>query len=186
MTKFKRTNICSNTRLKLFFETRMKRKELTVAQGHANPERKASLEEAIATLQRTQRILTDQWTKPIDAVLEPLNGRASAHTLTGSSIVDTMIWVEGRLARDGVPLAQRKGVRVEIIGGVPTTKSYARKAHTAATNRVVLERTGTNWWMTECERIDRWAGPGGDEKVRIFLTDEAKQAVIKHALREYE
>ena len=186
MKKFKKVNVVPVGRLRLYIETLIKRKQVhKVFQNTTDPERSQELEKAMGQLDRTMRILVDQWTPQVDAVLEPLNGRATKHTLSGNDIAHTIVDVERQLERDGVPLKDRKGITVEIVGGVPTTKSYARKAHTAVTNRVVLQRTGTNWWMIECDRLDRWAGPGGEEKIQIYLTEDAKTAIIRKALSGY-
>jgi len=187
MKPFKKVNVTSASRLRLYLEDLAMRKKVhKVLQTTSDPERAQELEKTLGQLDRTLRILIDQWIKPVDAALDLINGRAVKHTLSGNDIAHTIVDVERQLARDGVSLKDRKGIRIVILGGVPTTKSYARKAHTAVTNRVVLERTGTNWWMTECERIDRWAGPGGEEKISVYLTEAAKQAVIKQALSGYE
>jgi hypothetical protein len=123
----------------------------------------------------------------INDALATVNGKATSHTYTRSSelvaIADT---IEARLEQHGVPQKLRAGIEVTALSVVPTAKAYNRTSRTAIATQVTLTRGTSAWYITGIGRVDRYTGPGGDEKISVKLTDAAREAVIKHALEAFE
>jgi phytoene dehydrogenase-like protein len=120
--------------------------------------------------------------------LEAVNGKARTHCYTtAGELVRIADAIERKLERHGVALKIRPGVTVVAISGVPTSKSYARKgSRSAIATRVVLERGASAWYVTNIERQERYTGPGGDEKIKVTMTDAVREAVIRNALSDFE
>jgi phytoene dehydrogenase-like protein len=120
--------------------------------------------------------------------LEAVNGKARTHCYTtAGELVKIADAIERKLERHGVPIKSRPGVTVTAISGVPTAKAYARKgSRSAIATRVVLERGSSAWYVTNIERQERYTGPGGDEKIKVTMTDAVREAVIKNALSDFE
>lgn len=115
-------------------------------------------------------------------VLDEVNGRATTHTYGPSDIRTLVIDAEKRLAASGVTVANRPGTRVIAISAVPTSKAYARAARGAMATKVVLTRTTSAWVLTSAEKFERYAGPGGGEKITTEISEAAKADIVKSAL----
>lgn len=120
--------------------------------------------------------------------LDAVNGKATAHTYQFcSQILDLVLLAEKRLIKHNVPQNARAGTVVTALSAVPTANAYARKgSKTAIATKVVIERTSTGWFLTAVERVERYTGPGGDEKITIALTDDGIEAVTKNALGDFK
>lgn len=121
-----------------------------------------------------------QSTDKIAAALESVNGRAAAHTMLSCAVENLADRVESDLASRGVPKKLWRGVRVRFRPAGPG-KAYSRKARHVVSTRVTLERGPSGWFMVACERSEPWAD--APEKYVLTLTDAAKAAVLKYALR---
>ncbi len=123
----------------------------------------------------------------IHAALSDVNGKATAHTYTTvGALIDIASDIEAKLERHGVPLADRVGVTVSALSAVPTSKSYNRQSRSAIATRVTFLRGTSAWYVTGMERVERYTGPGGDEKIKATLPDAARDAVIRNALADFE
>ena len=121
----------------------------------------------------------------LEGALEAANGKAAAHTYIVSNIRAHVLNIEKQLGKSGIPASRRSGIKVTLKSGVPTAKAYARNSRTAIATQVELLRGTDAWFVTNIARIERYTGPGGDEKVDIVLTPDATKAVIDHALSGY-
>jgi len=121
----------------------------------------------------------------LEFLTDEVNGAASAHTYTSDDIMMIIRNCEEQLRRHNVPLTARKGVKITALSGVPTAKAYAQKSRSAIATRVYLERTSGAWYVTKVERAERWTGPGGAEEVAWDLPEDAKQAILKNAMKDF-
>jgi hypothetical protein len=125
----------------------------------------------------------------IDAVrsaLDGVNGKATAHTYTTArELVAIADAIERKLEKHGVALKDRSGVKITATSGVPTAKAYNKQARSAIATRVTFERGGSAWYVVNVERVERYTGPGGDERIAVTLTDAAREAVIRNALEDF-
>lgn len=123
----------------------------------------------------------------IQALLDDVNGKASAHTYTHpTTFVNIAVAVERDLERDGVPKAERVGTVVVARSGGPTAKAYAKKGGSSVITTTVELRRGTNaWFVTKISRSSTWAGPGAQEKIETQITPAARDAIIRKALSGY-
>jgi len=120
------------------------------------------------------------------SALDGVNGKATAHTYTTArELVAIADAVERKLESHGVPQKIRAGVKITAMSGVPTAKSYNRQARSAIATSVTFERNGSAWYVTDVRRVERYTGPGGQEKIVVGLTDAARYAVIKNALEDF-
>lgn len=122
----------------------------------------------------------------MNEVLDEVNGRATTHTYDSLAIRKLVIDAEDRLIASGVTVDARPGTRVTAISAVPESKAYARTARGAIATKVVLTRTTVAWVLTGAEKFERYAGPGGGEKVTTEITQAAKFDIVKKALDGYK
>ena len=155
---------------------------------HTSDAEREQIKSALAHIDNdpASKLFAAQPTALYDA-LAAVNGKASAHTYnTPGDLVAIASAIERKLERHGVPLKERAGVTVTALSGVPTAKSYNRQARSAIATRVTLQRGTSAWYVTNAARVERYTGPGGDEKIAVALTDAAREAVIKNALKDFE
>ena len=94
----------------------------------------------------------------LDEAIHAANGRATAHTLNRSTLLQWVASAEQRLAELGIPKCARRGaVARKMSGGsVPSAYKYSRTRTTAT-----IERGGSAWYLTEIaasETFDKRAG----------------------------
>lgn len=112
-----------------------------------------------------------------------VNGRAQRHTYTDAgTIIDRLEGVELDLRKRGVTLANIVGTTVTLLSEVPTAKSYARRSRTAIASLILAERRSTGWFVTKVSKIERYTGPGADEKIVPTISAKAREDIIKTAL----
>lgn len=121
-----------------------------------------------------------QSTDKIAAALESVNGRAAAHTMQARDVPALAARVEADLESRGVPKKDMRGVAVTYCPAGPG-KAYSRKARYVISTAVTLERGPSGWFMVACHRAEPWSD--APEKYVLTLTDAAKAAVLKYALR---
>lgn len=121
-------------------------------------------------------------TRAVADLLSEINGRAAAHTLGQHDVGRLVVAAEKRLAAAGVTVANRAGTTVTMVGAVPTTKAYARQGRSAVTTQVTIRRGTGAWYLDAAAKVDRYAGPGDDEKVAYTISAAAKDDVVRAAL----
>lgn len=115
--------------------------------------------------------------------LERINGRAKTHTYNyATDISHRLESVELDLRKRGVTQANLVGTTVTLLSEVPTAKAYARRSRTAIASLILAERRSTGWYVTKVEKIERWTGPGGEEKIVPTITAAARDDIVKTAL----
>jgi len=116
----------------------------------------------------------------VTAALLAVNGRATAHTLDCGHLVHLARDTERDLIARGILKKNLPGVSVTFIPAGPG-KAYAKKAREVISTRVTLTRGPKEWSVTQILRADVWAT--SPEMRRIAVSEDAKAAMIAHALR---
>lgn len=115
----------------------------------------------------------------IGTILENVAGRARTHTyIFPTEIANIIIDAEKKFAKYGIAKKYWRGNKIVARSGVPTSKSYARKGRTAIASEVRLERGSKDWFLVGVNKIDRWTGPGGDEKITITISKTAMENIV--------
>lgn len=190
-TKTKRVKLCATADLIKFLAIDARREEkLRQVRDYGKTSTWGEEAQRAADALQEQRAAawTACWTarKVVADWLDSVNGKARTHVYRlPSEVEDIVEKVEKRLDRDGVAKRNRGGVRVVARSEVPTTKSYARKGGAVIATRLTLERSSSAWYLVAVERCERYAGPGGEERIDIHLSEVAKAAVIAKALAPY-
>jgi hypothetical protein len=123
--------------------------------------------------------------KALEPVFAEVNGRAARHTYDAQVVPGLVRAAEKRLETAGVTVANRPGTRVTCLSGVPESKAYARRASSAVATKIVLTRTTTAWVLTSVERVERYAGPGGHERITTEVSSAAKADIERLAFSEF-
>ena len=94
----------------------------------------------------------------LNEAINAANGRATAHTLNRSTLLQWVASAEQRLAELGIPKCARRGAVARRMSGgsVPSAYKYPRTRTTAT-----VERGGSAWYLTEIaasETFDKRAG----------------------------
>ena len=118
----------------------------------------------------------------IAAIVESVNGRATAHTLDAGDLDMLARRAERQLQASGVPKKLWRGVRVRYWPGGPG-KAYARKARSVVSNRVALEYGAGGWALADMEKIDIWAE--STEEFTLFVAPEVLDRVREEACKPY-
>ena len=111
--------------------------------------------------------LTD--TAACEAALNTVNGRASVHTVAAWALPQKAREAEDVLARAGVPLNARRGVRLVYAPAGPG-KAYAKKARSVVSTQVTLERGAKDWFLVDVARFDLWATAAETFRLKISRT----------------
>lgn len=130
-------------------------------------------------------IWTEFPARVVSDLLADVNGRASTHTLAQHDVADLVKAAERRLAKAGVTIANRPGAVVTLTGGVPTAKAYARQARSAITTQIVIRRGTSAWYLDAATRIERYAGPGGHERITFSITPAAQADIFRSAMEGF-
>jgi len=108
----------------------------------------------------------------LQTVLDAVNGRATAHTLTDPSAVRRIASeAEAVLADLGLPPAHRRGARAEYVSGKGLPNAYRYKG---VATRLVFERGAQTWFLVLAERAPAYPGDTGRD-TRISISDEQER-----------
>ena len=104
----------------------------------------------------------------LDEAINAANGRATAHTLNRSTLLQWVAAAEQRLAELGIPKCARRGAVARRMSGgsVPSAYKYPRTRTTAT-----VERGGSAWYLTDIYSSETFDRRGGD----LILTLHAAQ-----------
>ena len=104
----------------------------------------------------------------LDEAINAANGRATAHTLNRSTLLQWVAAAEARLAELGIPKCARRGAVARRMSGgsVPSAYKYPRTRTTAT-----VERGASAWYLTEIAASETFDKRGGD----LILTLHAAQ-----------
>ena len=104
----------------------------------------------------------------LDEAIHAANGRATAHTLNRSTLLQWVEAAERRLSELGIPKVARRGAvaRRRSGGSVPNCYEYPRIRTTAT-----VERGGSAWYLTAISAAETWDKRGGE----LVLTLHAAQ-----------
>ena len=104
----------------------------------------------------------------LDEAINAANGRATAHTLNRSTLLQWVAAAEQRLAELGIPKCARRGAVARRMSGgsVPSAYKYPRTRTTAT-----VERGGSAWYLTDIYASETFDRRGGD----LILTLHAAQ-----------
>ena len=120
------------------------------------------------------KICTKNW-PALEAALLEVNGRATAHTLDRSTLLEWVASAEARLAELGIPKLARRGATARRTsgGGVPHSYRYPRLRTTAT-----IERGATDWYLVALHTAETFEKRGGD--LIIKLTENQSRRTIAH------
>jgi hypothetical protein len=116
----------------------------------------------------------------LNAAFDVANGRAAANTLKALDAIDAARNAEKALETMGVPKALRAGTEVWHLGAGPSSKSY--KYEVATTEFTLRRDRKGNWALIDVSRVK--AFPGTSAGYRMMVSDAARDAIVKHALRD--
>jgi hypothetical protein len=110
-------------------------------------------------------------------VLAKVNGDAREHTYTTYTLRQVADRAEIHLGALGLTQAQRAGAVVHCVSGgsVPNAYKFSRWL-----TRATLTRTSGGWWLTDCARVNGWAGFEA-----LYLTEAQDAAAIAHLRKGY-
>lgn len=106
----------------------------------------------------------------LEAELKEAQGRASTRTLSGEQIEGIL---DNATCRIGIPNKHLKGCRLRYTGAEYVAKAYK---YTPQSTHFDAEHNGRFWCIT---KIYRDACPRRVSNAEIWLTDEAKEAVLR-------
>jgi len=106
------------------------------------------------------------------AVLDAVNGSATAHTITSPDEVRSIAAAaEQALETFGLPRTHRRGARVEHVSGKGLPNAYS---YTAIATQLTLERGSKAWFLVGVERARAYAGDTG-RGTRISISAEQER-----------
>jgi hypothetical protein len=120
-------------------------------------------------------------TDAVQAALDAVNGRATAHTYNTPYFVHVVAReAERELARFNVPKAARKGARYvsQSSGNLPKAYKY-----TAIGTTVTLERGASAWFLVDVAACD--IRPGAAPFYRLTLTPDQDAAAVAALRKAY-
>ena len=102
----------------------------------------------------------------VRAMLDEVNGRATAHVASPFVLQNVMIEAEKRLSNFGIPLKARQGVKVHFVSGQELPNAYKFR-DTAIRNFVTLERGCNSWFVTLCTRVSGYSWSPGIRSIEV-------------------
>jgi hypothetical protein len=116
----------------------------------------------------------------LQKILADINGKASAHTLNGTSkIFELTDDAERKFDALGLPLSHRKEAEIEFMSGGEVAKSYK---HSRIATRLNLIRGTKDWYLVSAEQgtIGNYGG-----YLKFILTAAQDAKVVSIVRRSY-
>ena len=115
-------------------------------------------------------------------IVDNINGRATAHTLSAWDLPGVARRAEKQLADSGVPKKLWRGIRVQYRPAGPG-KAYARKGRYVHTNTATLEYRAGGWALVSFTKLEAWADC--NEVFTLHVAPEVLERVKEEACKVY-